>query len=529
MGLMALISDTAELMIEENLEQFLLSIALSIAVAARVVVWVRQIPYTLLLVLAGLGLASLDVRLLHLSPGLILFIFLPPLLFEAAWNMKWTGIVGHCIPIGLFSVGGVVFSIAGVTLGLTQIADVPLITALLVGACLAATDSASVISLFREVGASQRLTTLMEGESLFNDGAAIVAFELILSLALGSAQPTVSATIARFLTVTSIGIGVGALLGFCLASLTQRLESPWVEQSLTLIAAYGTYLIVEDLGGSGVIGVVTAGLIMGNSDNTDASFSRSFIHESWQFIAFFINSIVFLLIGDQIYFRQVIPNLPTTAIAIAAVILSRAVTIFGLGSLSNGFNRAKISGQEQTVLWWGGLRGSVSIALALSIPITVPGHEEIMANVFETVLFTLLLQGLTMKPLLSTLGLVEDHSLAQQYLEWMARRDALSQVLNHLTQQIHPDVNPQQLAQQIEGVRAHLHHFQQEIDRLRDNHPELQALSSQKHQETLVALETAVYDEYIRAGLLKQHLAPLATEACQKPLKNSLLRVSKIA
>ena len=512
---MALVADASELMIEEDLKQFLLvlSISLSVAVIARIFIWVRQIPYTLLLVLAGLGLASLDVRLLDLSPGLILFIFLPPLLFEAAWNMKWAGIVENAVPISLFAMGGVMFSVAGVAIGLNQIAGVPIITALLVGACLSATDSASVIGLFRDVGAGKRLTTLMEGESLFNDGAAVVAFGIVLSLALGSSSLSLSETVAQFLTVTSVGAGVGALIGFCLASLTQRLESPWVEQSLTLIAAYGTYLLVEELGGSGVIGVVTAGLVMGNVGWERSSASRQFIKESWQFIAFFINSIVFLLIGDQVYFRQIIPNLPTTVVAIAAVILSRAVTIYGLGGgISNGLAQSSISWRDQTVLWWGGLRGSVSIALALSIPTTVAGYEEIMANVFETVLFTLLLQGLTTKPLLKLLNLTEDRSLQQKYLEWTARRDALSHVLQHLTQEAHPDIAAHQLQQQIALIETQRDTLQQDINRLREQHPTLQALSTQTHQEKLLALEVSIYNQYVRAGLLEQPLLPMLTQ-----------------
>ncbi len=508
---MLLIADATELMIEEDLKQFLLvlSISLSIAVIAQIFTWIRQIPYTLLLVLAGLGLASLDVRLLDLSPGLILFIFLPPLLFEAAWNMKWTNILENFVPISLYAVGGVLFSIAGVAFGLTHFSGVPIVTALLVGVCLSATDSASVIGLFREVGASKRLTTVMEGESLFNDGASVVAFGIILSLALGSASLNFSEAAAQFLTVTSIGVGVGALIGFCLASLTQRLGSPWVEQSLTLIAAYGTYLVVEELGGSGVIGVVTAGLLMGNIGWDSASTSRPFIKESWQFIAFFINSIVFLLIGDQVYFRQIIPNLPTTAVAIAGVILSRAITIYGLGGISNWLAQPPIPWRDQTVLWWGGLRGSVSIALALSIPTTVPDYEEIMANVFETVLFTLLLQGLTTKPLLKLLHLIDDRSLQQKYLECIARRDAFSQVLKHLTQEAHPDIEPYHLQQQVAVIKAQLDTFQRDIDRLRDLHPALQAFSIQTHQEKLVALELSVYDQYVRAGLLEQQLLPV--------------------
>jgi CPA1 family monovalent cation:H+ antiporter len=133
----------------------------------------------------------------------------------------------------------------------------------LVGACLSATDPVSVVALFRELGVEKRLAVLMEGESLFNDGIAVVAFSFLVGLSLGTAEFEIQTLIARFLAVVGIGIGIGSLIGFGISYLTQRFDLPLVEQSLTLVSAYGTYIITEDLGGSGVIGVVTTGLILG--------------------------------------------------------------------------------------------------------------------------------------------------------------------------------------------------------------------------------------------------------------------------
>lgn len=303
---MAIESTIREAAIKTNLKQFLLVLCVSLGVATlpQMVSWFRKIPYTLLLVIVGLGLALVNVRLVNLSPELILSIFLPPLVFEAAWNLQWSRLKQDFVPICLFAVIGVLISIAGIAIGLNQIIGLSIPTALLIGASLSATDPVSAVALFRELDVDKRLSTLMEGESLFNDGMAIVAFSFLLSFALRTAQLQVQPITLQFFTVVGIGIGVGSLIGFGLSYLTQRFDLPLVEQSLTLVSAYGTYLITEDLGGSGVIGVVTTGLILGNFGSRIGMNPRTriIVTEFWEFLSFFVNSIVFLLIGDQIHF-----------------------------------------------------------------------------------------------------------------------------------------------------------------------------------------------------------------------------------
>lgn len=177
------------------------------------------------------------------------------------------------------------------------------------------------------MGAGKRLTTLLEGESLFNDGASVVAFGVLIELAINPHPIKLSATVEQFFIVCGLGLGVGGIIGVCVALLTQRYDLSWVEQSLTLVTAYGTYLLVEEVGGSGVIGVVTAGLIVGNFSPLPGvePQKRSTMIEFWEFITFFVNSIVFLLLGDQILLPYFIENIKTTAIAIIAVVLSRAI------------------------------------------------------------------------------------------------------------------------------------------------------------------------------------------------------------
>lgn len=511
---MSLESTVGEAAIEQNLEQFLLvlSVSLSVATVSRIFPWFRRVPYTLLLVIVGLGLAFVDVRLVNLSPALILEIFLPPLLFEAAWNIRWRDLKRALVPVTLFAVAGVVISVLGIAFAISSLTGLPLTTALLVGASLAATDPVSVIALFRELGASERLKTLMEGESLFNDGVAVVAFSLLVGLPLGTEEFAFSTTLARFFAFVGIGIGVGCLVGFGISFLTQRFDLPLVEQSLTLVSAYGTYLIVEELGGSGVIGVVTVGLVLGNFGSRIGMNPRTrlIVSEFWDFLAFFVNSIVFLLIGDQIDFPRLGGSLNLIAVAIGAVLLTRAVAIYGLGVLSNLFAKSNIGWRELTVLWWGGLRGSVSIALALSVPVVLEGRQDIIDAVFGVVLFTLLIQGLSTQWLLSSLDLVGDQPLRQKYSEALARRVALSRVKDYLMEAAEEKEIDEEFARyQQELVEGQLRGIQEQIDQLLKQNPHLQTLDMEQLRERMFDIEADTYAEFIRSGRLNEHLSPI--------------------
>lgn len=500
--------------IEEGLRKFLLvlSVSLGVATLSRALSWLRSIPYTLLLLLVGLGLATLDVRLVNLSPELILFIFLPPLLFEAAWNIKWSNLRRDWLPITLFAIVGVIIGVGGVFLGLRQFAGASLATALLVGAGLSATDPVSVVALFRELGVDKRLTTLMEGESLFNDGVAVVAYNLLLGIALGAEQFDIPVTISRFLVFVGIGVSVGGLIGFGISFLTQRFDLPLVEQSLTLVSAYGTYLVAEELGGSGVIAVVTTGLILGNLGSRIGMSPRTrlSVSEFWDFVAFFVNSIVFLLIGDQVIFDGLIENIDTIAIAILVMILARAASIFSLSALSNWWGSSDISWQNQTVLWWGGLRGSVSVALALSVPETLAEREDIISIIFGVMLFTLIVQGLTAKPLLEALNLLGDQPLRQEFIQKIARRVALNRVLEKLKDfKRNNSLDAEYCNYQIALVEGQLDAIQEDIRVQQRDHPDLADLLINQANEELIAIESDTYAEFIRAGYLKEEITPL--------------------
>ncbi len=516
---MSIESSVAEISIEDSLEQFLivLSISLAVATTSRVFSWLRQIPYTLLLVIVGLCLAFVNIRLVSLSPELILEIFLPPLLFEAAWNIRWKSLKESFTPVILLAILGVVISVSGVSFGLSYFTDLSLPTALLIGASLSATDPVSVVALFRELGASKKLTTVMEGESLFNDGVAVVAFIILVGIPLGTQQFTVTNTIVQFGTFVGVGVGAGLLIGFGISYLTQRFDIPLVEQSLTLVSAYGTYLLTEKLGGSGVIGVVTVGIILGNFGSRIGMNPRTrlVVSEFWDFLAFFVNSIVFLLIGDQIEIRNLAVNFDLIIVAIISVVVSRFVSIFVLCYISNLITVNDLNWREQTILWWGGLRGSVSIALALSVPVVLSGRQEVIETVFGVVLFTLLVQGLTTKFFLNKLGLIGDQAIKQEYSELLARRIALNKVLDALKEvelEDNPEMDSEFLAYEEKLITGQLDTIKEKIVKIQQNNPEFKTLSMEKLREVLLDVEANAYAELISQGVLGDNLSPILQE-----------------
>ncbi|HEY0182101.1 MAG TPA: cation:proton antiporter [Rhodopila sp.] len=389
----------------------LLVAAIVVALVARSL----RLPYTVGLVVAGIVLALTRFQgRLMLTHDLVFELILPPLLFEAAINIHWKALRRDALPVLTLAIVGTLLSTLVVAAGMVALLGWPLRFALLFGVLIAATDPVAVIAMFKDNGISGRLRLLVESESLFNDGVAAVLFTLALAWAQATdAEPVSVAEVARNLVAI---VGGGTLVGLACAgaaiAVAWRTSDHLVESTLTTVTAYGSFLLAEHFLYSGVLATVSAGLLIGNlgilAEGEGGRISprgREFALALWDFIAFITNSIIFLLIGVAVAgipFERL--GTAALAIVIALVLLARAVTVYPLCILFTR-SRWRISMAAQHVLWWGGLRGALALALGLSLPPSIPFRGEILVATFAVVAFSVVVQGLTMPALLRLLGL----------------------------------------------------------------------------------------------------------------------------
>jgi CPA1 family monovalent cation:H+ antiporter len=276
----------------------------------------------------------------------------------------------------------------------------------LFGVLIAATDPVAVIAAFKEMKADRRLCMLVESESLLNDGVAAVGFAVLAGIAAGASSGVGGVVPAFFWTLFG-GALIGGIVSGVILVLAGRTNDHLVEITLTTLAAYGSFLIAERLHASGVLASLTAGLMIGNLGNMGAisDSGRPHVLAAWEFFAFVANSFVFLLIGMQLEDAPISRlGWETAAVAILLVLIGRAVAVYPLSNLFRPTKLA-VSLPFQHVLFWGGLRGALGLALALTVPGSVPERGAIILSAFVVVAFSIFVQGLTMPWLVGRLGL----------------------------------------------------------------------------------------------------------------------------
>jgi len=448
----------------------LLGLLIVVAVVAAAVRYVR-IPYTVALVLTGLALALLPhVPHLQLTPGLILTFFLPVLLFHGAYTLDLAELRLNLTPIALLALPGVVATAGLVGAALHLAAGLPWPSALLFGTIVAATDPVAVLALFGELGAPRRLATLVAGESLFNDGTALVFFAVALEIATAH-QVDAGTTVEHFLIAVVGGLALGVAVGTLGSTLLQSIDDALLETTITLILAYGGYLLAGGLGSSGPLETVAAGLLVGRrSVHVMSPTTRLQAGATWDFLDFLANSLLFLLmglalrpIGEATVLRLGWRVWWPLLVAIVAVTAARALVVWAVAGVRRR-RRQPLPRGWRSVITWAGLRGAVSLAAALSLPTSLGQRDLLLALTFGVVLFTILVQGLTVRSLLDRLGIGgeggarEDFDLtlgrlrtteaAAREVETLRRADGLDE---HLAERL-----VQQYAARLDELRGHL-------------------------------------------------------------------------
>ena len=379
--------------------------------------WIR-LPYCSVLVILGFVASELAV-MSGLDTGiradnfhdLIFYVFIPILVFESAYKINKKLLLQNIVPVLFLSIVGMLLTATvtavGLYFGIAHPTGFPFIAAMLTGAILAATDPVAVVSRLREIGAPDRLSVLLEGESLFNDATAIVLFGLFISMAISLQNSIAPAEVtAEFLKIFLGGLATGVLTGLAAGLLAKLARSALMTGVLTLMLAYGSYLLAEGVFGvSGVMSTLAAAIVM--SLALDRRGDRSVVSSNaylWDITGHIANAIVFIIMGVTITFSMFEERWLAMLIAIAAVLFARALSTYGTMSLLGVFQKEPVDIRYQTVMVWGGLRGAVALALALSIPVSLDYWWTIQSIAFGVVLFTLFIQAPTIDLLVKKLG-----------------------------------------------------------------------------------------------------------------------------
>ena len=383
---------------------------LSVAALAALVVTRLRIPYSVTLVVLGLVAGALLPRgTIEVTPELVLLALVPGLVFEAALRLDLEHLRRTFGWIVLLAAPGVLISALIVALVLRAATGLPFELGMVVGAMVAATDPVAVIATFRRLGVPPRLATLVEGESLANDGTALVLFSATVAAISGGGSVSQATSAIVVAVVTSVGIGVTA--GWLASRLMALIDDLPIELTISIAAAYGTYLLADGLGQSGIIATVVAGVVIGTYGRAVGLSPRALesLDVVWELIAFLLTAFAFLLVGLAISVGDLLGGAASILWGLVGILVARVVVVYGLlGGI------AQLIGERAHwpkppigwlhVMFWAGLRGAVAVAMALSLPADFPQRALLQQITFGVVLFTLFVQGTTAELVVARTG-----------------------------------------------------------------------------------------------------------------------------
>lgn len=493
-----------------NFELILVLLALAAGITAIAKKLNQPYPIALVIVGAVIGLVPI--------PGLeslkefiatdevfrfaIISIFLPALLGETTLKLPFSHLAENKKPILTLAFGATLLTFLIIGFSMNFWLGLSLQVAFVFAALMSATDPVSVISIFKSMRVEHRLATVIEGESLINDGVAVVLFNIsafYLLQYIDAGWMGFAYGGLEFLKVVLGGLAVGGVLAYAFSKLLTFYDDYPLEIIFSMLLFYGAFFLAEAIHVSGVIAVVTAGLIFGNYGTRIgmSPSTRLNINSFWDVLALLANSLVFLMVGLEITRIDVMDKWDLIGLAIVLVLVARAVAVY----VSLAFVR-NFPGNWKHVLNWGGLKGSLSIALALSLPLNFPGREDILLLAFSVVLFSLVVQGLTVKPLINLLGVRAVTQGLAEYEEIIVKVRRSKAALHRLQELKQEALVSTLVFEQLKAeYEAKLAGHVGELEGLYEVHPHL------KKEQLEMAREQLLYSEYEAVdGLLSRHV-----------------------
>ncbi|MGG3467898.1 sodium:proton antiporter [Neobacillus pocheonensis] len=391
--------------------QILILLAISLTVIALAKLINR--PYSIALVLVGLLLGLAEIPYLEdaehfiaqseVFQVIIISLFLPILLGDASLKLHYSHLKEEKLLVIALAIGGTLLSFLFIGLGAHYLLNLPIVGAFTFASLMSATDPISVIAIFKTLGVPKKLVTIIKGESLFNDGIAVVLFQISTVYLLSYMEMGLVGLgqgLLLFLKFSAGGLLIGGAAGIIFSQIIRAYDDYPLEIAFSIVMFFGCYFIAEHFHVSGVISVAVAGLIFGNygAKVGMSETTRINIDSFFDTVTFFANSLIFLMIGLEIRNISLSQRWGYIVLAIVIVLLSRTLALYISLSPIKGFSE-----KYKAILNWGGLKGSLSIALALSLPHEFEGREDILILTFSVVLFSLLFQGLTITPLINKL------------------------------------------------------------------------------------------------------------------------------
>jgi monovalent cation/hydrogen antiporter len=454
----------------EHLEIFITILFVSVAGLNVIARWF-DVPYPIVLVLGGLALGAIPgIPDIELDPDLVLVIFLPPLLYSAAFFSDLQALRANARGITLAATGLVLATMVAVAVIAHELIGLPWAVSFALGAIVSPTDPIAATAIMRRVGAPRRIVNLVEGESLVNDASALVAYNVAVGAAVGVGVSLGEAGL-EFLGAAAGGFAIGIAVGFVIAAIRRRIDDPPTEITISLLTGYAAFLAAEEIGASGVLAAVTAGLYMGwRAPQLITPETRLQAYAFWEVLVFLINATLFILIGLQLpVIVDGLGSFPAGEVAgysaavFAAVIGARFLWLFTMPYVVRAIDRRqsqrarRLGARERIVIAWSGMRGAVSLAAALALPLTtdagaaLPGRDLILFITFVVILVTVVGQGLTLPGLIQRLE-VRDEDGAEESEEIRARLAASKAALKRLAELEEEDWIREDTMERVRGL-----------------------------------------------------------------------------